>query len=436
MGLPVVAIIGRPNVGKSTLFNRLTKNKNVIVDDIPGVTRDRNYAVVNWNGKDMVIVDTGGLVLAPKAEMELSIVKQAEMAINDADLVLFVTEKVITPEDQEIAQKLRIAQFPLILVLNKMDGDRDIANAVEGWRLAIGEPFPISAKNGRGVADLLDEILDKIPENGKGEEEHAEIRIAVVGKPNVGKSSFINKLLGEEKVIVDAKPGTTRDPIDTYFNYNGRRWALTDTAGLLKKQQFGIEYYSSLRTVSTIKRSDVVLLLTDAVEGFNQQDKRIAGMAVDFIKGLVVGVNKWDLIEADNKTASKVEKEIINSAAFLDFAPITTLSALTGQRVRRALALLEEVADERHKRVPTAEFNDFIEKITGKNPPPVVQGKRSNILYATQEGTNPPVFVLFCRGAKFIPTGYRRFVINSIREEFGFRGVSIKVVFRDNRGRV
>ncbi len=433
MGFPVVAIIGRPNVGKSTLFNRLTRTKNVIVDDTPGVTRDRNYAIVNWNGRDFVVVDTGGLVISPREGMELSIVKQAELAAQDADLVLFVVEKTITNEDKDIADKLRKENFPIILVVNKADNESDFNNAVDGWRLAIGEPRPISAKNGRGVGDLLDEIIDTIPESGKGEDPHAEIRISVVGKPNVGKSSFVNKMLGEEKLIVDAKPGTTRDPIDTYFNYNGRRWALTDTAGLLKKQQTGIEYYSSLRTISAIKRSDVVLLLTDAIEGFNQQDKRIAGMAVDFIKGLVIGINKWDLVEADSKTAAQKEKDIQHGAGFLDFVPITTLSALTGQRVRRVLSILEEVADERKRRVPTAEFNSFIEKITRNNPTPVVQGKRSNILYATQEGVDPPVFVFFCRGAKFIPMNYRKFLVNSIRSEYGFTGVSIKIVFRENR---
>ncbi|HHS50855.1 MAG TPA: ribosome biogenesis GTPase Der [candidate division Zixibacteria bacterium] len=432
MGLPVVAIVGRPNVGKSTLFNRLSKS-NAVVDDTPGVTRDRNYSVVNWGGREFIIVDTGGLVTVPRGEMELNISKQAEIAAAEADIVLFLAEKIITHEDAEIAQRLRRGEFPLIFAVNKVDKDKDEQEAVEGWRLAIGDPHSISAKNGRGVADLLDNILLQLPEGGKGEEPHAEIRIAIVGKPNVGKSSFVNKLLGEEKIIVDTKPGTTRDPIDTCFTFNGRSWMLTDTAGLLKKKQFGIEYYSSLRTVSTIKRSDVVLLLTDAVEGFNQQDKRIAGMAVDFIKGLVIGINKWDLVEAETNTAIEKEREINANARFLNFAPIITLSALTGQRVRKVISLLEKIADERKKRIPTAEFNDFIERITLKKPPPIVSGKRSNFLYATQESSNPPVFVIFCRGAKFVPDSYRRYIMNCIRNEYGFEGVSLKLVLRESR---
>ncbi|MCK5833601.1 ribosome biogenesis GTPase Der [bacterium] len=433
MGLPIVAIIGRPNVGKSTLFNRFSKSNNAVVDNTPGVTRDRNYSVVNWGSRSLVVVDTGGLVIAPRGEMELSVTKQAEIAASEADVVIFVVEKTITPEDKEIANRLRIEKFPVLLAVNKIDSEKEIQMAADAWSLAIGEPHSISAKNGRGVADLLDRIMEVLPESGKGEESHGEIRIAVIGKPNVGKSSFVNKLLGEEKLIVDSRPGTTRDPIDTHFTYNGKKWVFTDTAGLLRKQQYGIEYYSSLRTVSAVKRSDVVFLLTDAEVGFKQQDKRIAGMSIDFIKGIVIGINKWDLIEAETNTAAEKRKEILAEANFLRFSPLITLSALTGQRVRKVLQLLETVAEERKKRIPTSEFNNFIERIKIKNPPPIVQGKRSNILYATQEGINPPVFVLFCRGIKFISQNYKRFIINSIRSEYGFEGVSIKVVFREHK---
>ena len=432
MGLPVVAIFGRPNVGKSTLFNRLSRRKSAVVDAMPGVTRDRNYSVIYWAGREFVVVDTGGVITAPKMDMELAIVRQAEIAAREADLVLFVIEKDLSPEDEEIARRLHHEGLPVMLAVNKIDRDIDAPMAEDGWRLGLGKPFPISAQNGRGVGDMLDAAIELLPKSGKGDDSHGEIRIAVVGKPNVGKSSFVNRLLGEEKLIVDANPGTTRDPIDTPFTFNGRKWVLTDTAGLLKKKQFGISYYSSLRTVSAVKRSDVVFLMTDAVEGFNQQDKRIAAMAVDFIKGLVIGVNKWDRVESEIPVER--EREIYADASFLKFAPIVTLSALTGRRVRKALEMLERVADERKRRIDTAELNVLIERLTNKNPPPIVEGKRSNILYATQEGADPPIFVFFCRGARFVPENYKRYLLNGLRKEYGFEGVSLKMVFRENRG--
>jgi len=434
VGLPIVAILGRPNVGKSTLFNRLSRDNRAVVDETPGVTRDRNYATVEWAGRDFVIVDTGGLILDAKTGIELSITKQAEIAAREADLVLFLVEKTITPEDAEIANTLRKGDFPLILVANKVDSQKDELELADIWRLGLGEFLPISALNGRGVADFLDILIDRLPEKGHGEEIHSEIRVAIVGKPNVGKSSYVNKLLGEDKLVVDAVPGTTRDSIDTIFKYNGKRWVLTDTAGLLRKQH-GIEYYSSLRTVSTIKRSDIVFQLTDATERFSSQDKRIAGMAVDFYKGLVIGLNKWDLIEAGPRTSVEYERIIKEEAAFLGFAPFVTLSALTGLRVRKTLEILEKVAENRAQRVPTAEMNRFVKTVIAKHPPPIAMGKRANILYATQESANPPVIVFFCRGARYIPENYKRYLINSLRHEFGFEGVSIKLVFRERRGK-
>ncbi len=434
MGLPIVAILGRPNVGKSTLFNRLSRTRKAVIDDIPGVTRDRNYAKVDWAGRDFVIIDTGGLTFDAKDGLELTITKQAEIAAHEADLVLFLIEVNVTPEDAAIAKKLRECGFPVMLVVNKADNEQQETALADAWKLGLDEPIPISALNGRNVGDLLDIVVERLPESGKGEEKHSEIRVAVVGKPNVGKSSFVNRLLGEEKLVVHDVPGTTRDAIDTAFTYNRRQWVITDTAGLLREQH-GIEYYSSLRTVASIKRSDIVLLLTDSTGRFGMQDKRIAGMAVDFYKGLVIGLNKWDLIEATDKTAAEYERLIHEEAAFVAFAPMITLSALTGLRVQKTLQLLEKTADERNKRIQTSEINRVVAVATAKQPPPVVKGKRANILYATQEGVNPPIFVFFCRGAKYIPENYKRYLINIFRREFGFEGVSLKLVFRERKKR-
>lgn len=429
MGLPIVAIIGRPNVGKSTLFNRLIGKSKAVVDDEPGITRDRNYAQTDWSGKEFVVVDTGGIVLEPKEKLAISVSKQAEIAAQEADLVLFLIDKNITEEDIRIAKRLKRGGMQMILAVNKVDSDRDESDASEAWSLGVGEPISISSLNGRGVGDLLDLLISRLPEKGKGDSLHSEIRVAVVGKPNVGKSSFVNRLLGQEKLVVDDVPGTTRDSIDTPFSYNNKKWVLTDTAGLLHKLE-GIDYYSSLRTVATIKRSDIILILVDAVEGFNQQDKRIAAMAVDFYKGLVIAVNKWDLVPAVSGTAHEYEMAIKKSAPFLDFAPVITISSLTGQRVRAVLDLLESVADERKKRITTAEFNDTLMNAIEKQPPPTVKGMRANILYATQESANPPVFIFFCRNEKLIPNSYKRYLSNVIRGEFGFEGVSFKMIFR------
>jgi len=433
--MPVVAILGRPNVGKSTLFNRLARQRRAVVDETAGVTRDRNYANIEWSGKQFVIVDTGGLVIDAKEGIELAITAQAEIAAKEADIVLFVIERKIMPEDMSIAKKLRKGGFNVIPVVNKVDKEQFLLELGEVWSLGLGEPIPISALNGRGVGDFLDKLVKRLPETGKGEGIHSEIRVAIIGKPNVGKSSYVNRLLGEEKLVVNDIPGTTRDAIDTPFLYNGKRWLLTDTAGILRKQH-GLDYYSSLRTIATIKRSDIVMLLTDATEGFGAQDKRIAGMAIDFYKGLVIGINKWDIVEVDEHTAIEREREIHYNARFLNFVPIITLSALTGMRVRKSLAMLEMVAEERSRRISTSEVNKVIEAAVGKRPPPIIDGKRPNILFATQERSNPPVFVFFCRGARYVATNYKRYLSNRLREEFSFKGVPLKLVFRERKSGV
>lgn len=433
MGLPVVAILGRPNVGKSTLFNRLAGTGKAVVDDTPGVTRDRNYAFVETYGREYVIVDTGGLILHTDVDMELTITRQAEIAAREADLIILLIEKVITPEDIEIARKLRKEEFPVLLVVNKIDRDRDELAVHEAWNLGLDEPIPVSAKNGRGMADMLSLLVERLPEEGKGEQPHSETRIAVVGKPNVGKSSFVNRLLGEEKLVVDEIPGTTRDAIDTPFAYKGKQWVLTDTAGLFRTRQMGIDYYSSLRTVTAIKHSDIAFQLIDASQPFTTQDKRIAGMAMDFYKGIVIGVNKWDLIDADEKRAAHVERDIKEADPFLKFVPFITISALTGKRVSKVLDLLQQVAIERKKRIPTSELNELIETEVLRNPPPIVHGKRSKILYVTQEQADPPIFIFFCKGAQYVPKHYKRFLANVIRKQYGFIGVPFKMVFKERK---
>ncbi len=433
LGLPVVAILGRPNVGKSTLFNRLAGTGRAVVDDTPGVTRDRNYAVVETYGREYVIVDTGGIVLDSREGIELTITKQAEIAAREADLIILLIEKIITPEDVAISRKFRKEDLPVLLVVNKVDRGRDDLDVLEAWNLGLGEPIPISAKNGRGVADMLFILAEKLPEEGKGEQPHSETRIAIVGKPNVGKSSFVNRLLGEEKLVVDATPGTTRDAIDTPFRYNDKEWVLTDTAGLFKKRQVGIDYYSSLRTVTAIKHSDIVFQLIDVSEPFTTQDKRIAGMAIDFYKGIVIGLNKWDLIESDEKASARIEREIKEADPFLSFVPFITISALTGKRVLKVLELLDQVAIERKRRIPTSELNDLISAEVSRMPPPIVMGKRSKILYVTQEQADPPIFIFFCKGAKYVPRSYKRFLSNVIRRQYGFIGVPFKMVFRERK---
>jgi GTP-binding protein len=433
LGLPVVAILGRPNVGKSTLFNRLAGAGKAVVDDTPGVTRDRNYAIVETFEREYVLIDTGGIVLDSREGIELTITKQAEIASREADLIILLIEKIITPEDIEIARKFRREDLPVMLVVNKVDRERDEIDVLEAWNLGLGEPIAISAHNGRGVADMLSAMINKLPATGKGEQPHSETRIAIVGKPNVGKSSFVNRLLGEEKLVVDPTPGTTRDAIDTPFEYKGKRWLLTDTAGLFKKRQTGIDYYSSLRTVTAIKHSDIALLLIDASEPFTHQDKHIAGMAMEFYKGLIIGLNKWDLVEAGDKTAAHMERDIKEADTFLGFVPFITVSALTGKRVTKVLDLVEEVAEERKKRIPTSELNSLIENEVKRIPPPVVMGKRSKILYVTQEQADPPIFIFFCKGAEYIPNNYKRFLTNILRREYGFVGVPLKMVFRERK---
>ncbi|MBN1756296.1 ribosome biogenesis GTPase Der [bacterium] len=429
--LPLVAIIGRPNVGKSTLFNRLSRTRKAIVDKIPGVTRDRNYAKVDWNGQEFILVDTGGLLPEPEDGLEKVIARQAELAVREADLIIFLTERDFNPLDQDIANFLRKSKKKVILAVNKIDSQKFDPDIWEFSSLGLGDPLPVSALNGRNTGNFLDALIQKIPVSPTRRAEEELLKIAVLGRPNVGKSSYLNKLMGEEKLIVNDKPGTTRDAVDTLFTMNGQKYLLTDTAGLNKKQ-YDLEYYGSLRTINALKRSDIAILIVDITEGFVEQDKRIAAMAINFYKGLIIALNKWDLVENNGFTLKDYTKALYREAPFLSFAPVMTISALTGKGVLKVLELAGEVFKERSKRYSTSEINQFIEELIRIHPP--AGGRhRPQFLYVTQQSSNPPTFIFFVKGTKLLQANYKRYIRNKLRERYGFVGTPLKIVFRENK---
>lgn len=433
-GLPIVAIVGRPNVGKSMLFNRLTGSGFAVVDDEPGVTRDRNYMNAEWNGRHFLLVDTGGLV--PRDEEGLSglIRVQAESAIDEADAIVFVVDRTDGPlgTDQEIAGLLRRSAKPVILVVNKVDSGDHEQDVHEFHCLGLGEPHPVSALHGRRAGDLLDAIVGAVPQAERLEEEPG-IRVALVGRPNVGKSSLMNRIVGEDVVLVDAEPGTTRDAIDTVVTCDGKRFVLVDTAGLRKKSRVerGVELYSSMRALRSIEHADVVVLVVDAARGIVTQDARIAGFSDEEGKGLIVAFNKWDLIEKDGSTAGEFARLAKDELPFARYAPVLQVSALSGQRVQRILPLAADIYDAASARLSTHEATEFIRKAADRRPPK--GGRRSSILYATQTGVRPPTFVVFVRDVRAIDHAYRRYLVNQLREEYGFEGTPIKIVARKKR---
>jgi GTP-binding protein len=437
MTVPIVAIIGRPNVGKSTLFNRLLKKRVAVVDDQPGITRDRNYAFTTWNKKSFYLVDTGGYVPSSKSEMEKLVKAQAEIAISEADLVLFVADAQVGEQslDLEIARQLRKTTKGVVLVANKVDSERDEGDVHSLRRLGLGEPTAASALSGRNIGELLDRIISLLPEQVGYEEKKETIKVAVIGRPNVGKSSFVNALLGQEKLIVSETPGTTRDAIDTQVEINGRAYTLIDTAGLRRKTKVkeSLEYYTTLRTLRSVERCDVALILIEAPEGLLRQDMKIASEVRDLRKGMVMGINKWDLVEKDEKTADAYTRALKQKAPLLDFVPLIYISAKTTQRVKAAMELVLQVYDERRKRIETAELNQRLEKDIKARPPASVRGKYIKIYYVTQTGTQPPTFVFFCNYPELLQKPYLRYLENRIREHFGFLGspIRIKVKKRD-----
>lgn len=430
MSLPIVAIIGRPNVGKSTLFNRLLKKRLAVVHDRPGVTRDRNYSLCTWNGKTFYLVDTGGLLASTKNELERQVKAQAEAAVEEADFILFLIDNKVGAQDvdYEIARKLKRINKKVFLVANKVDNEKEELETYSLSRLGLGDPYAVSATSGRNATELLDDIAKLIPEAEPAEEEKG-IKVAIIGRPNVGKSTFINRLLGEEKLVVSEMPGTTRDSIDTKIRLKDEDFIFIDTAGLRKRSKIidDLEYYTSLRSLRSIQRADVCLLLTEAQEGMVNQDLKIAEETVEMWKGLVIGVNKWDLIQKETKTAEQYTEWIQSYAPFLDFVPVIYLSSKSGQRVEKAIDLVKEVYLERKKRIETSELNQKLEPEIKRQPPPSVKGKYIKLYYCTQTDTEPPTFVFFCNYPEHLKKPYLRFLQSKIREHFGFKGCPIKI---------
>ncbi|MBW6515602.1 MAG: ribosome biogenesis GTPase Der [Candidatus Cloacimonetes bacterium] len=430
----IVAIVGRPNVGKSTLFNRLCRKRSAIVDAMEGITRDRKYEIVEWTNKTFYLVDTGGIVFNPEDDITKAVKTQAEIAISEADLILFIVDaKVdVTALDMEIGKLLTAHHHKVLLVANKADTQEEELDVFGFMKLGFGEPQAISATHGRHIGDLLDSIIERLETSDYEETEIDEIKVSIVGKPNVGKSSLLNRLVGENTAIVDKVPGTTRDAIDSNLRYHAKNIRLIDTAGLRRKKsiKYGVEYFSVMRTIESIDRSDIVVLMIAADDGVTEQDQKIASYAARNYKSIIITVNKWDLITKDNKTIGNFVKDIREDLSFINYAPIVFISALTNLRLRKILDLILQIDEESKKRISTSELNDFMEKVVGKFPPAHSSGKHTKIYYCTQPSVQPPVFIFFCNNAKFITESYRRYLHNQLRERFKFEGVTIKTIFR------
>lgn len=434
MKKPVVAILGRPNVGKSTLFNRIIRRREAIVDDQPGVTRDRNYAPADWAGREFQLLDTGGYVPTTEDVFERAIRTQIEYALSEAALIVLVTDVVdgITPMDEEIAEILQRSGRHILLAVNKVDNELRENDIVEFYRLGLGEPHPISAISGRALGDFLDLMIAELPEHSEEEVEDKAIRLAVLGRPNVGKSSFVNAILGQDKMIVTEIAGTTRDAIDTRVRYQGNDLVLIDTAGLRKRARVheNIEYYSNVRAANALQRADVAIVLIDAAESFADQDKKIIMMALERGKGVVVGVNKWDLIEKDTMTARRFELNMQNELHDLTYIPILFISALNKQRVYKIVDVALSIYKERRKKVSTAELNRLLSAAVEQHHPPAYGSKWVKLNYATQVKSEPPLFVIFTNEPRGVKKNYRNYLENKVREQFGFLGVPIRMSFR------
>ncbi len=435
MGRPIVTIVGRPNVGKSTLFNRIAGKRISITEDTPGVTRDRIYAECEWLDNYFTLIDTGGIELNTADTIFAQMRIQAEIAIDMADVVLFMVDgkEGVTAADTEVAQMLRKANKEIILVVNKMDRFVNEDNIYEFYNLGLGEPVPVSSSEALGIGDLLDEIISKFDETMNTDEEDESIKIAVIGKPNAGKSSVINRIIGEERVIVSNIPGTTRDAIDTKFESNGKKYTLIDTAGIRKKSKVSetVEKYSVLRAFTAVERADICILVIDADKGVTDQDIRIAGYSHDNNKGMVIVVNKWDLIEKDNSTFKEFTENIRQKLAYATYAPIMTVSALTGQRVNKILDVVDEVFGFRNLRISTGVLNDILTEAVLMNQPATVKGKRLKIYYGTQVAVNPPKFLIFVNDKEIVHFSYERYIENKIRESFEYKGTPIVIEFRN-----
>ena len=436
MSKPIVALIGKPNVGKSTFFNYLVGSRISIVEDIPGVTRDRIYAETNWRGRDFTLIDTGGIEPNTDDIILSQMREQADLAINMADVIIFLTDvkQGVTAADREISIMLKKSKKPIVLVCNKVDNfERDKNEVYEFYNLGIGEPYPLSATNGLGIGDILDAIYEKFPKIDEGEDDDNKIKVALIGKPNVGKSSLLNKILGENRSIVSDIAGTTRDAIDSEFENENGKYVFIDTAGVRKKSKIkeNIEKYSIMRTLLAIERSDVCLMMIDAVDGVTDQDAKIAGEAHEAGKGVIIVVNKWDAVEKETGTLEKYKKEVYQKLKYLSYAPIVFISALTGQRVNKLFDMINEVAEKNAFRISTSVLNQVINEAIAIVQPPSDKGKRLKIYYGTQVGSKPPTFVIFVNDKKLFHFSYERYLVNQIRKEFDLTGTPIRIIARE-----
>ncbi|MGL5380475.1 ribosome biogenesis GTPase Der [Clostridium sp.] len=437
MGKPIVAIVGRPNVGKSTLFNRLAGQRISIVQDTPGVTRDRVYAQAEWLRYNFTMIDTGGIEPEREDIIVQQMRRQANIAIETADVIVFIVDgkEGLTPADHEVSNMLRKSKKPVVLVVNKVDSLREEDNAWEFYNLGIGDPVTISASQGLGLGDMLDRVVEHFEKFGDEEEDDEFIRIAMIGKPNVGKSSLINRLLGEERLIVSEVAGTTRDAIDSVLEKGDDKFILIDTAGLRRKSKVKeeIERYSVIRTYAAIERADVCILMIDATEGVTEQDEKIIGYAHEMNKAIMVIVNKWDLIEKDDKTMQRYKEDLQQSLKFLKYAKYLFISAKTGQRAHKVLEVAKECYENYSKRVGTGVLNEVINKAVLMKEPPIVGIKRMKIYYATQVATKPPKFVFFINDTSATHFSYQRYIENQLRDSFDFSGTGLQIEYRERK---
>ena len=438
MSKSVVAIVGRPNVGKSTFFNYIVGKRISIVEDTPGVTRDRIYADANWRGMDFTVIDTGGIEPESEDLIVSQMRNQADIAISMADVIVFVTDikRGITNADSEIALMLRKSKKPIVLVCNKADNFGKTSDDIyEFYNLGLGDPHPVSSINALGIGDVLDAIYEELPKNDNEEDDSTVIKVALIGKPNVGKSSLVNKILGENRVIVSNIAGTTRDAIDSEFENSYGKYVFIDTAGIRRKSKVteNLERYSVMRTSLAIERSDVCIFMIDANEGVTEQDAKIAGEAHEAGKGIIIAVNKWDEYEKDNNTVEKYKKEIYNKLSYLSYAPIIFISAKTGQRVEKLYELINTVASQNAMRVSTSVLNQVLNEAIAIVQPPTDKGKRLKIFYMTQASTKPPTFVVFVNDKQLFHFSYERYLVNQLRKEFVLTGTPIRIIVREKR---